>query len=316
MRGLASLAAGLLLASSGVAAAQSYSVALPCKATELKAAAAAERLAVTCEDGAVQIIETPTGRVVKSLGKTDHPSGAGDVNVSALSADGRRVALGFYSGTFAVWNLDDPSPPRVTKAPAYAFNLAFTRDGRVLVLGERIFDITATPRQISRFPTDFGGPNEVAFSPDGALVASANGDTTVRLLDGRTWVQRAEYRDLSVEPLAIAFVDGGRRLLAGLADGRLLLLDPRTLKPLAEAAGPAGTFVMTVTPAERGSVLVRHEPASGVGDPQWSLFDLRTAKLQPVKSGGRVAVGAVRKGRLWFYAADGLTLKIWSLAPE
>jgi len=315
MRCLASLAVGLFLASFGVAAAQSYSVTLPCKATELKAAAAAERLVVTCDDGTVQVIETPTGRVLKSLGKADYPSGAGDVNVSALSADGRQLALGFYSGTFAVWNLDDPTPPRVTKEPTYAFNLAFTRDGRRLVMAERILDMTATPRQIARLPTDFGGPNEVAFSPDGAWVASANGDTTVRLLDGRSWVQRAEYRDLSVEPLVIAFVDGGRRLVAGLADGRLLLLDPRTLKPLVEASGPAGTFVMTVTPVERGSVLVRHEPASGVGDARWSLFDLQTAKLQPVNGLGRVSVGAVRKGRLWLYAADGLTLKIWSVTP-
>ena len=78
---------------------------------------------------------------------------------------------------------------------------------------------------------------------------------------------------------------------------------------------PAGTFVMSVTPAERGTVLVRHEPASGVGDPQWSLLDVQSAKLKPVKGLGRVAVGAVRKGRLWLYAADGLTLKIWSATP-
>ena len=315
MRGLACLAAALFLAGSGVAAAQPYSVALPCKATELKAAAAAERLAVTCEDGAVQVVETPTGRVLKRLSKADYPAGAGDVNVSALSADGRQVALGFYSGTLAVWNLDDAAAPRVTKAPSYAFNLAFNRDGRSLVMAEHLFDMTAPPRQIARFPTDFGGPNEVAFSPDGGRVALANGDTTVRLLDGRTWVQRAEYRDLVVSPLAIAFADGGRRLVAGLADGRLLLLDPHSLKPLSEAWGPAGTFVMTVTPAEPGAVLVRHEPASGVGDPQWSLFDLRTAKLRPVKGLGRIAVGAMRKGRLWLYAADGLTLKIWAPTP-
>jgi WD40 repeat protein len=80
----------------------------------------------------------------------------------------------------------------------------------------------------------------VAFSPDGALVATAGKDGTVRLFDAATGVLKAERR--TEEPLGtVAFHPDGKWLVVGSFKGLVTVLSAPELRYASEARGHAGT---------------------------------------------------------------------------
>jgi WD40 repeat protein len=70
-----------------------------------------------------------------------------------------------------------------------------------------------------------GGVHEVSFSPDGARLASAGADRTVRVWDVATGEERLAFREHTDEVWAVAFSPDGKLVVSGGKDGRTRVWD-------------------------------------------------------------------------------------------
>ena len=307
MRRAALILAAAILAAGAARAAepQGYAFPLTCKRAVLQPAATAERKFLRCDQGG-RVVETPSGRIVRAFAVGEVRAGGFLVN-TAFSPQGDLLAVGLLDGTVLVWDVDKPGPPRRWKA-SHPGGLLFTPDGRGLFVDEVLLDLGPTMAPRTRLATDFDTINDVAISPDGKRAAVPAADTKVRLYETAGWRQVAEFGELRVEPFTALFVEGGRRLLVGAADGRIYVLDGKTLQRQAEVAGPAGYNVRELDLAGAARVAVLYVSDDGRGAPKVALLDLKTLTTTPQPEAVKADAAATRGGRLWLYRMEGETL--------
>src|SRR5580700_11767469 len=61
------------------------------------------------------------------------------------------------------------------------------------------------PRMLADISPPFGGSTSLSFSVDGNWVATADGDSHVRVFDAATGKPRSSGTEFALEPLAVAF---------------------------------------------------------------------------------------------------------------
>ncbi|OHV37025.1 MULTISPECIES: WD40 repeat domain-containing serine/threonine protein kinase [Pseudofrankia] len=149
-------------------------------------------LAVSKEDGTVQLWDVTSPAAAKALGK---PIGRADGIVDlAFSRDGHRLAVGGGDGTVQLWDitsLTSPTPVGDAVDASGAWLVAFSPNGRTLVavgVAIRFWDLTApagpTPLGQPIFDVPSNGGFDIAFSPDGSTLVSADGlEGNVRFWD-------------------------------------------------------------------------------------------------------------------------------------
>jgi WD40 repeat protein len=285
---------------------QGFSVPLACGRAILQPAPTAERIFLRCDQG-WRVVETPSGRVVRAFAVGEVREG-GVLVETAFSPLGDLLAVALRDGTVLLWDIDKPGPPRRWKAPRAPSTLLFTPDGRGLFVDEVLLDLGPTLSPRTRLATDFDTISGVAFSPDGKRAAVPAADTKVRLYETAGWRPVAEFGELRIEPFTALFVDGGHRLLVGAADGRVYVLDGRTLQRQAEVAGPPGYTVRQLNSAGPTRVAVLYASDDGRGGPKVALLDLKTLTTTPQPEAAKADAAATRSGRLWLYRMEGGTL--------
>jgi serine/threonine protein kinase/WD40 repeat protein len=125
--------------------------------------------AVTVEGKVNQILDLETGAVRRELGKHEYGE------VRALSGDGRWAASsGWHSDRVQLWNVATGQPAKEWVVGKRAF-VYFTPDSRTLIIagGDEFSFWNVEPVElIRRLPRDVAlYPSQVAFSPDGRLMA-------------------------------------------------------------------------------------------------------------------------------------------------
>ncbi len=171
-----------------------------------------------------------------------------------LSQDGRWLAFDTPSGQVHLWNLnlnreiarfDGP-----TRAEDYFLSrLAITPDGRQIVYAGatevRTWRLDAQPeKRILQVQGNAMG--DIAFSPDGQLLATVGTDNQVRLWDSLTRELLHTF-ELDGYCLAVAFSPDGR-LLAGGGFGKLRLWDTDTRRQLVSHRTEGGAADLAFTP--------------------------------------------------------------------
>jgi len=196
------------------------------------------------EEGAVELFRWPSGELVKRV--TEHTD---LVYAVAWRGDGRRFATASADSTCRVHDATTGKSGQVFKGhsrPVLA--IGWTPDGKhVLSAGIdqslRLWD-AETGRQVRALENHTGPVHGLALRPQAdtdapPLFASAGGDRTVRLWQP-TIGRMVRFKRLPSAVLAVTWDRGGRRLLAGCADGRLRIIDPDTLELLQEEATVKG----------------------------------------------------------------------------
>jgi WD40 repeat protein len=159
-------------------------------------------------------------------------TGDGDVTSIAWSPDGRMLASARWMKGIDVW---DPISGRLVQQwRREQGNAAGDEFGRicwspnsrhVAAAGNpiQIFDVTT--RDLTLLSGHIGEVIAVTWHPNGARLASAGLDQTVRIWETTTWQELITFRDHKGTYTSIAWSPDGRRLAAGCEDGTILIWD-------------------------------------------------------------------------------------------
>ncbi|RKY20012.1 MAG: hypothetical protein DRQ55_08985 [Planctomycetota bacterium] len=175
----------------------------------------------------------------------------------ATPARGELAATSSYDGSVRLWDLTTQLPMSTRDLPApLGASLAFSPDGSLLAVGEpaserdgrhviALWD-TSRGRFPEREPLRLSGHSAriaaLAFSPDGALLASGSIDGTVALWDAATGARVGGHETHAGWVLSLAFHPSEPLLASGASDDLLVLHDlanDRTAWVMDDLAAPA-----------------------------------------------------------------------------
>ena len=197
-------------------------------------------LASVANDGTLKLWDVATKKLLRTVDVIPKDTKIANRDVMmhlALSPDGKRIAAVITGqGKLLCWSVDDSGELKLldkfSEKPKMFYHVAFRPSDGLLAATAydgivRLFDHKGA--EVRRLPMHSGPVGDIAFSPDGKLMASTSRDNSVsvRRLDVREQVQHM----IKQEALALKLTPDGRRLITATgntvsvwdsASGRLL----------------------------------------------------------------------------------------------
>jgi hypothetical protein len=214
--------------------------------------------------------------------------------ISALGfrGDGRQLAVGTHD-TVVVWDLADARPALILRdLPGAVHALAFSRDGRQLAVGAGLTARSGVVRLYSvpdgTLLHDFPGHDDVvyglAFRPDGAQLASASFDQTVRVWDLALGRPAGVFTGHSDFVYDVAYTRDGKSLLTVSKDRTIKRIALATMKETRTYSGyNEDVLTVAVQPHGERFVSAGHEPQV-----RWWTLDAESPVMQVAGHSGPV----------------------------
>ncbi len=221
-------------------------------------------------DASVQLFDLSGGGAEK-VARMQVPEVTGDLYTVAFSPDGKLVVTGDTNGMIRLWNVEDPTNPKLLGSPLEGYegavwSLAFSLNGKILTGAGQAnviyrWDVSAPERPAPVAPligVD-GITQTFTLSPDGSTAAAGGSDGIVRL-----WSVEGEPRLVYEMPptntsiTSVEFSSDGRTLAAGGKDKLIRLWDLTSPvpEPIQPALGGFGSWVNDLEFSDDGTVLV------------------------------------------------------------
>lgn len=215
------------------------------------AVAPAKKAATRKLDVIVPTTTTPASGIpfgLKATGKLDLAVKIGPlapITAVAFSPDQKLLAVGSY-GQVVVWDLASAKPAVVLTNVLGAVNdLRFNPKGDVLAVGggqpSAKGDLRLYQTSDWKLLATLRGHDDVvfsiAFTPDGAQLASASFDQSVKLWDVKSHTMIREYHHHSDFVYAVAFSPDGKQLVSSSKDRTIALVDVATGKSVFTFSG-------------------------------------------------------------------------------
>ena len=190
------------------------------------------------DDGHLGVWDTRRGEVVAR-----HPALAAEAQSVVVFSGGPTVVWGTQN-IFQIWNIKE-NTTRTLGAVIHGLPDVSPRGDRMASHEWRtnmVWDITVDPPRLLWQAEGWGPEFCSVFSPDGNLVAAANWNNTVRLLDAGTGALIATLKGHTDSVRSVAFSRDGRRIVSGGEDGTVRIWDTQHAQLLSSFVGRDGTI--------------------------------------------------------------------------
>lgn len=278
----------------------------------------ADFLAAIFNDNVVRVWALPSGELFHTLDNKADPA-----NRLRLSNDGRLLAVAAKSGTIKVWDVSSWKIQEEVAASSAVRALTISSDNQLLALAtdfdEQVWELPTQRRlAVLHAPFDCYCLMSLGFSPDAALLASADGDTAIRIYNARTGVLRSTASELLLESLALDFSPDGKSLFVGGGDNTISIIDPLTGKISDTLPKQSGTLRGLVASGDGKQIAAIYNLPKRFDDASISvvlLWDLgtRAVRARFEQPGIAVLGGAFAHGRFLLVGGSGSKLSIWSM---
>lgn len=274
--------------------------------TSIALSAISDRTAIVSRDKKLTLWNLADSRLLRTIALS-----TADIDLVAISDDGRWIFTGDHSGNMCVWDASSGRAQIQVRMQHYPGAVSFSRDSKLIAISPmgdpiQVFDVAGS-KLLYQTKEVTGGTVALAFSRDGGFIAAADADTAVRVYDARTGKLVAENHDFLLEPLAVDFTADGRQVVAGGGDKFLMFIDaatgtlvrrlPKTEEPVAYSClkvSPDGSVVaailMKAENMTQAAPVVMWEVSSGETKSQW-LPDKLALWMDWTRDGRLISVG-------------------------
>lgn len=286
-------------------------VRLPCESPDQHVSPSGEQVAVRCSDRSLRILDIATGREQRVFPSSD------GVTSYTYSRDGRWLAVGLSDGSAEIVAAFGSGEPKRWKTSSRLVEVIefLGDDDSILVAGSdepgKIWDVSGTPTVRANLHSGFAGLTACKLSSDGKQLATAEGDTVLRVYDTSTWKVTREYTEIKLETFALAFTTNGKYLLAGGANNHISVIDLASGTEV-HLPGSGTDVVGTIIPLDDNlRAAVWYSDVDGRKPDHQVMWNLETRKAEPlINEGPLTGVGVVR-GKLRLVSATGTALRMW-----